>query len=1010
MYGTRRSARGLRGLAIALLACLGPLAAWSQPKPASSEVAVLEEVVVTGSRLATLATETVSPVVAVSSDQFQQMGVTNVEDLLNTLPQLTASQSSGLSQGSTGAATLSLRDLGSNRTMVLINGRRLMPGDPTLYGLASPDVNNIPPELIKRVEVLTGGASSTYGADAVAGVVNFIMDDQFRGVRLVGDYGTYYHKEKEGWINNALAQDGFAAAPSGTGTDGGKKSATLLLGGDFMDGAGGVTTYLSYTKSEPVQGNARDYNNCTLGASASGFTCRGSANTYPAAISGNDGNLYQLAADGSSFVPLYSLFNYGPDHYFQRDDVRYNAGVFANLKLNDRAEAYTEFMFMRDDTTAQYAPTAIFFGSGHALDPQLGVPDGNYYVNCGTGFGSPGANPFLNQTLYSQLCTPGSVLVSSQGQFNGNTLSQVTLAMRNAVGGDRRDEYEHTAFRAVMGLRGDLGAAWKYDAYFMDGVTLYDTTHFNDFSAQRVAAALQVVNNPATGQLTCLGDIGQNSAPGCVPFNIWQPGGVTPAALAYLQVPSYQSGRTEEQVLNANVSGDLGSYGIKLPAAKDGLKVNFGVEGRRERLILNVDQAYIDGDVSGSGILEPVDGGFSVRELFAEGRLPLVEDLPFAKSVGVDFGYRYSDYTTGKKTTTYKFGVEYAPTSDLRLRGSLQRAVRAPNVQELYQPAHVALDGGNDYCANGNVPFYTLAQCMNTGVTAGQYGAIVGNPAAQYNGLLGGNANLNPETAVTKSFGLVITPSAVPALTATIDYYDIKITDLITALGGDFVLNECAQTGLSQWCSLVHRAGNGSLWLSPAGYVQDLNVNAGGQRASGIDFAVAYRMNLGGAGMLRADFNGGYVSRFEFDPFGASSFDCAGLFGIICVQPLPKWKHTLGLTWTPPRGAFDLNLEWRYVGSVKLETTDPSLPDYDPASSPSYADLRLSPQSYIDIGASYHIANWTLRLGINNLFDRDPPIVGAGEGGNSVFYENNTFPGIYDTLGRQLHFSVRADF
>jgi outer membrane receptor protein involved in Fe transport len=561
----------------------------------------------------------------------------------------------------------------------------------------------------------------------------------------------------------------------------------------------------------------------------------------------------------------------------------------------------------------------------------------------------------------------------------------------------------------VAGARGDISKAWQYDAYFMQGITLYNTAHYNDFSASRVANALQVVRDPATGQLACLGNVGQNSAPGCVPFNIWQEGGVTQAALSYLQVPAYQSGRVEERVLNGNLTGDLGEYGAKLPSASEGLKINVGVEARHERMVLDVDQSYIDGDVAGGSILEPVDGGFGVQEAFAEGRLPLVDHHPGIRALGLDFGYRYSDYTTGKTTSTYKFGVEYSPTDDVRFRASYQQAVRAPNVQELYQPPHVALDGGNDYCANGNAPYYTQQQCINTGLTSGQYGTVVGNPAGQYNGLLGGNPNLKPETATTTSFGVVLTPRALDDFTATIDYYDIKIKDLISTYGADFVLSQCATTGADQWCSLVHRASNGSLWLSPAGFITDLNVNTGSQRATGVDVALAYRMHLGNYGTLRADFNGGLTTKFEFGPDGASSYDCAGLYGLICVQPLPRWKHTASLTWSPPGGNADLFLQWRYVGEVKLETNDSGMPDYGPPAA-TYADNVLSARNYIDLGGSIRWGKLSFQLGINNVLDKDPPIVGSGEGGNSVYYENNTFPGIYDVLGRQLHLGVRADF
>jgi iron complex outermembrane receptor protein len=966
----------------------------------------LEEVIVTGSRIVQPQLESISPVTVVQAEAIASRGVTNIEDLLNTLPQVTPDQSSNLSQGSSGAANLNLRDLGSNRTLVLINGRRLMPGDPTTTGNGAADLNNIPVELVKRVELLTGSASATYGADAVAGVVNFIMDDHFQGVKVGADYGFNYHNNSQAdYFNNLLAGVGFApTAASGSRTDGDKKAFSLVFGSNFADNGGNFTGYLDYNTQNAVPGNARDFNACTVGAINGGFVCKGSANSYPTVISGNDSNLYQLAQDGNGFVPLYQLFNYGPDHFFQRSDQRYKGGFFEHFQINEHVEQYSEFMFMRDETKAEYAPSGIFFSSGRALDPNLGVPDGNYYVNCGTGFGSAGANPFLNATTYGQLCNPASTLVSSQQSINGNALSQIALAQRNAQGGNRFDEFQHTSFRAVAGFRGSINDAIKFDSSFVFGITSYQDQHFGDFNASNVANALLAVKNPLTGTVTCL----ETNAPGCVPFNIWSPTANNAAALAYISTPFAQSGETRESVLNANMTFDLGHYGVKLPFAKDGLIVNVGAESRKEQLVLNVDPAYTQGLVAGASVIEPVNGSYSVWELFSEAHLPFIQEAAFVKDLSADLGFRYSDYSEGFKTNTYKIGLTWAPTSDVRIRGSFQRAVRAPNVNELFLPDHVQLDGGNDFCANGNVPFYTAAQCANTGVTAAQYGNIVGNPAAQYNGLTGGSSTLKPEVALTKAVGLVITPSFLPAFTATIDYFDINVGNLIGPLGGDFILGQCALNATAQFCSQVHRAPNGSLWLSPSGFVSDIDVNAGDEDTAGVDLTLHYRFDIGRAGSLAADFTGTYVQKFELTPFLSTAYDCAGLYGPICGPPLPKWRHNLVLDWVTPIQDLDLAVTWRYVNSVKVEYTSSKLADA--GVDPTYGDIRLPSFSYVDLSAAYRISNVTLRLGVNNLFDKSPPLVGSGEIGNGVFGENNTYPQIYDSLGRFIHMSVTAKF
>ncbi len=980
----------------------------SQPATAETAAAPLTEVVVTGSRIAQTQLQSVSPVSVVQSEAIQQRGTTNIEDMLNQLPSITPDQSSGLSQGSTGVANINLRDLGSQRTLVLINGRRLMPGDPTINGNGAADVNNIPTALVKRVEVLTGSASATYGADAVAGVVNFIMDDHFQGVQLDADIGTFqHHNQQTAFFNGLLEDAGFApTAASGTHTDGDSKAFNLMMGSDFADGKGNIVGYLTYKQQNPIQGYARDFNACTV-ASEGGYACSGSGTTSPPVIFGTDGGAYQLSPDYSSFTDIYNLYNYGPTHFFQRQDERYNGGFYAHYNINDKVQAYSELMFMHDSTRSQYAPTGVFAGSGLAPDPTFGTPDGNYLVNCGAGFGSPGANPFLNATTYTQVCDPASPLVSSQSVVNGNTLSQVTLGLRNTTGGDRVDQYVHTSYRFVGGAKGDITDAISFDVYAMQGVTEYQTTHLNDLSVQRVTNALQAVVDPVTGNTVCLANVGQAGAPGCVPYNIWQVNGISQAALGYVQVPAFESGQTQESVVSGNVTFDLGKYGIRLPTATDGISANVGAEWRREKLVLNVDQSYIDGDVAGSGIVLPTAGSYSVGEEFVEFRAPLVQDKPFMKALTLDGGYRFSDYSLGFSTNTYKLGLQWAPLDDIRFRGSFQRAVRAPNIQELYSTNYVGLDGSGDPCA-GPAPDATPEECAHSGVTAAQYGNIASNPAAQYNGQQGGNPHLLPETAKTTSFGIVLTPTMLPGFSATFDYFKIDVANLISTYGADFTLNQCVATGAAQYCSLVHRGGNGTLWLSPTGYIVDTNVNTGAEKTSGVDVDINYRLDMGAIGSLHADLTGTYVKNFVFSPALGSSYDCAAAFGPTCGPPLPSWRHNLSLDYQTPIKALSANVTWRFVGRTKAEFTEPALASENDLA--GLADARIGSFSYVDMSAAYTWSKLTFRVGVNNLFDKDPPLIGADEIGNGLFGENNTYPQIYDTLGRFLHASVSAKF
>ena len=377
------------------------------------------------------------------------------------------------------------------------------------------------------------------------------------------------------------------------------------------------------------------------------------------------------------------------------------------------------------------------------------------------------------------------------------------------------------------------------------------------------------------------------------------------------------------------------------------------------------------------------------------------------KSLSFDAGYRYSDYTVGFTTDTYKLGLQWAPNSDFRLRGSYQRAVRVPTIQELYQPASEQLDGGTDPCA-GTTPAFTLTQCQLMGVTPAQYGHIAESSAGQYNGVLGGGANLQPEKATTVSFGLVFTPAFLHNFSATIDYFDIKIENLIGVYGADFILNQCGTTGQAKWCGLVHRSSTGSLWTSPLGFVTDLNVNSGAQRTSGIDLQANYQLDMGKAGRLHITLNGSYVSKFQFLPLGSSAYDCVGTYGVTCVTPLPVWRHTMDFTWATPVNGLDASLNWRHLAAIKSEILNPQMGSYDPTFA-SKVDARLPAVNYFDLSAAYKWNKLTARLGINNVLDKDPPLIGSDEGGNSVFYENNTFPSLYDTLGRHVFLSLSAE-
>jgi outer membrane receptor protein involved in Fe transport len=971
----------------------------------ASTDASLQEVIVTGSRIRQPALEAVSPVTTVSTIEIQQSGTTRIEDLLNQLPQVVADMGSNISDGATGAATVSLRGLGSQRTMVLIDGRRLMPGDPTQNGVSSPDLNQIPEALVERVDVLTGGASSVYGADAVAGVVNFIMNDHFEGVRLDVNGSFYNHSQHEGDKTLLEQESGFATAPPGSVNDGQSKDITAILGGNFADGRGNATVYLGYRVTNPVLQSKRDFSACALTYTSSVKACGGSLTASPAIFS-LGGNYYTIGA-GNNVVPASfagagnSLYNYAPLNYFQRDDQRYTGGAFAHYDFNDHATAFLQFMFMDDRTDAQVGPSGAFYGSGTGVTG--GVPDATWVVNC--------SNPYLSASELANFCG---------GSTAGD--AHLTFGRRNTEGDPRSDDLGHTSFRTVLGLKGNIDDAWSYNTYFLSGITRYSEEYNNDVSANHIANALQAVSQTVNGvtSVVCAANAnGANGAPGCVPWNIFQLGGVTPAQVAYLQVPAESKGFTQENIWEGTLTADLGKHGIKLPTASHGLGVSVGADWRSEKTVFQPDYEYIINDLSGQGSPDlPTSGSFNVWEAYGEARLPILEDQPFAKSLAAEVGYRYSEYNLSfGSTNTWKAGLEWAPVADFRLRGMYNVAVRAPNAQELYLQQRVQLDGSIDPCA-GPTPTASAAQCARSGVTTAEYGNIAANPSNQYNGLIGGNTALKPETADTLTFGVVFTPTFLPTLDLTLDYYDIKIKNVISSYGANLIIQDCVDTGDPFYCSLVHRApatgsaGDGSLWIGTSGYISDGTYNLGEQTAQGLDLGVEYKLDAGRVGRFTLGLEANYDLHFKTTPVpGGGTYDCAGYYGDTCGVPAPHVKSRFRVSWNTPVKGLDTWLNWRFVGPVDVENLSQN-PLLSGAVAPTGYDLgnHIPGYNYLDLGVSYQVLKQlTARVGVNNLLDKDPPIVEEAYTGNALL-NGNTFPQVYDTLGRYIFLNLTADF
>ena len=1031
MFNISLNVRHAVRIAITGAAAVASSAALSQTAAVVSGTSKeLEEVIVTGTRIAASPNDiSVAPVATLTAADIQKTGLVRVEDLLNNLPQVVAESNSGQSISSDGTASVSLRGLGSQRTLVLINGRRMQPsGSP--YNVSSADINQIPAAMIERVDVLTGGASATYGADAVAGVVNFVMNNHFEGVRVDFDYGYNTHSNSNDIAKTALQNAGLAVPGSFTG--GQNRDWSFMAGSNFADGKGNATVYGTYLNTAPVAGYQLDYAACTLNSVGNTSSspawgaypsCGGSstsatgrfrlsglvdANGNPDPL-GSVAGLMNRTVDATTglFRPYSSAtdaYNYGALSYAQRKAERYTAGAFLNYDVNENVNVYSETMYARNTSSGQYGPSGAFA----YVTPT---------IHCSN------ANPLLTADELSVMCTPTNI-AANQLLYPGLTGDQVTLrlARRSVESGGRVDNYTSNSIREVIGATGNLGDVWKFDVFGQYGLTDFGDNQGGYLGLAQINNALDVIVDPNTGQAACASAV-SGANPTCVPWNIWNNGGVTPAQVGYLTTQSTFSANSTEYILGGTVTGDLGKYGIKIPTANDGVALVVGTEYREEKFSFNPDYVFAHGLASGgNGAFSSVYGNFHVNEYYMETKIPIADNRPGIQHLGFEGGYRYSDYNLGYSTNTYKLGLEWAPIQDLKLRGSYNRAVRAPNISELYVPAFVGAGGNGDPCWGG-VPQYDATQCARTGLDPSLWGTLGTNPAAQINTTAGGNAKLQPETADTYTVGFVLQPQALPGFVMSLDYYSITIDKTIQNVSPDIILRECATGSNLGQCQYIHRtqtgASAGTLWEDNTSFVDTNFRNIGTVTTKGVDLSGRYNMNVGSMGKLNFTLSGTYVTDWSTQATPESqSYDCTGLYGTACLAPTPKWKHTFETDWATPWAGLVLTGRWRYIGPVDADTTssNPVLGTdltKNPLGGCQPGFCHIGGYDYLDLSASISYGeHLSFRVGANNVLDKGPPIVLNGTYSNcpNTTCNDNTWVGSYDTLGRYTYFHIEAKF
>jgi iron complex outermembrane recepter protein len=1004
----------------------------------TDDVANDDVIIVTGSRLKDANVGSTSPVTTIGSEAFDIRGTTDVVDLLNTLPQIITtggSQNTGFANGANGTATVNLRGLGATRTLVLVDGKRLPYGSPTAGGFAS-DINLIPAQLVERVEITTGGGSAVYGSDAIAGVANFIMRKDFEGFEIDGLFGFAQSGNGSELAQSLISDAGFDPV-TGSVTDNETFDISGIMGANIDGGRGNVTAYFRYLHSNGTLMGNRDFSQVALfgfgptNADVVGFGSNqgpfpttfnvstildGSDNPIPLVDAGGntlldgDGDpvfngAFSLNPDGSGFSAGFNNpFNFNPLNPLRRAVERFNAGFSGNYDITDNVNAYMSFGFTQSNSPQQIAPSAAF---GSSINQ----------INCD--------NPLLSTELLARICgtdTGGGVFSRDIADGTTDGFAPAEIRRRFVEGGPRTDDRTLTNFRVVGGFTGTTFDDWEWDVSGQFASTSLQRLQFNQVTSTNVAKALDIVDDGA-GNPVCRSFL-DGSDTNCIPFVTAFDVNATfdPALQQYLDTPSLTNGNLQQTVFSGTIQNSLGRYGMTSPFAENAATILFGVEYRRDQLSTQGDGTNAGGLLIGAGgAVLPTNGKTEVWELFMETAIPVIEGMEYIQELSITGAYRYSNYNSRDirngvsggnfSNSTFAAGLSWTPTDDIRLRGQYQRAIRAPNVGNLFLPQNGNLTTLNDPCA-GATPSATSAQCANSGLSTTLFG-LVPPDSGQLNILIGGNVDLTPETANTWTVGAIITPHQVEGLTVSVDYFNIALKDVISTIPPSFTLNTCLQTGDPQFCGLINRGTDGSLTQLPrtANNIVATSQNIAAANTRGIDGRITYSYDFDKWGSFNWDYNASYYLASTTLPVpGQGEFDCAGFYNASCGNPTSEYRHSLTTTYQTNYNV-QLSVVWRYLSGVDRAASIDG-PTGAITLDPDSIAARIPAFNYFDVAAFWDVAeNVRLRAGVNNLLDKDPPFIPAfaniGPTGNS---SGNTYPGNYDVIGRFIFVGANVRF
>ena len=911
------------------------------------------EVVITGSRIPRRDLESAAPIAVIQDEEFKLSGTVNVENVINTLPQVLPGTTSFSNNPGGGVATLNLRGLGSNRNLVLVNGRRYLSYDTSQVV----DLNTIPAFLIDSVDIVTGGASAVYGSDAIAGVVNFRLRQDLVGVEAGGQYN--------------ITERG----------DGARYNAYLALGTELGDGRGHATVFAEYYRRKSVFQGDRSFSNNALGDDGAGGFVPGGSSTLPGGVLRYIGasatgsragtafaanNIVVFDTPGTFRARAGDVYNYAPANYLQVPQERYLLGGYGEYELFDGGhKAFTEVTFVNNRVANELAATPV---------------TGTFNVNLNA------VAPFLSAAALAQL---RQLDATETGTAKNDGNLALFIQRRVTEVGSRNSLDERNAFRLLAGVTGPVFGNFNYEAYYSYARTRNANIQTGNVSRRAFQAGLD-----GTGPA----------------INIFGPNTLTPTQAASIAIAAQNGESSVLQVANANLSGGLFNVGF----GADDVGISVGGEYRKVSSQFIPDTALSSGDVIGFNGGLPTQGSYNVKEAFGEVRVPITANRPGFELLELEGKVRYSDYSLGAVggVTTYAGGVIYAPIRDISFRAQYAKAIRAPNVQELFGGQSQNFPAATDPCAQAsNIGNATIrALCLATGVSAAQFG----NPGLQLNpqiqSLAGGNANLQEERSDSYTAGVVLRPRFVPGFALTADFFNIQIDGAVGVLGGGLnnTLNLCynvIQNANSIYCQVIaagRNVGAGGI-LDDTNPPQILAANTSKLEVQGVDLGASYNTRIPfslltdtGEQRVNLFFQGTYTDKSAFTPvqdLPDQVNECAGKFGILaCGNPTPRYKWTSRASFID--GPLTTSVRWRHLSKVT---------DDDPDT--LYSVERIGAYNLIDLTFAADLTDaFSLAIGVNNLFDKQPPIIGDNQ------EQANTYPGTYDVLGRDFFASARLRF